>query len=208
MIRIIDQASRLRYRDTLDQFFRFRHDIFVKECGWTDFDLDGEREQDRYDDEHAVYGVALTGDDRIAGCMRFYPSTQPHMLNDTFAYLVDGPVPEQDDIVELSRLAVAREKRDGYTYCELFAGLQEYCLEEGYVGVTAVIRAYRLPVVQGAGLTVHPLGLPRDVNGEKLVAVMYEVNEPTLHRLRAAGRLAGPVLERSMPVEDAVRRIA
>lgn len=208
MIRIIDQASRLRYRDTLDQHFRFRHDIFVKECGWTDFDLDGEREQDRYDDEHAVYGVALTGNDRVVGCMRLYPSTQPHMLSETFAHLVEGPVPSQDDVVELSRLAVARDKRDGYTYCELFAGLQEYCLEEGYSGITAVIRAYRVPVVQGAGLTVHPLGLPRDVGGEKLVAVLYEVNEETLDRLRTSGRLTESVLERSMPIEHTIRRRA
>lgn len=208
MIRVIDQANRLRYRDTFDKLSRFRHDIFVKECGWTDFDLDGEREADSYDDEHALYGVSLTEDDRVIGCLRLYPSTMPHMLAETFAYLVEGPVPQQSDIAELTRLAIARDKRDGRTYYEMFAGLQELCLQEDYVGATAVIRAYRMPVVQGAGITVHPLGLPRDVDGEKLIAVMYEINEASLERVRAAGGLTGSVLEHKMPVEDIVRRRA
>lgn len=205
MIRIIDQASRLRYRETLDKHFRLRHDIFVKELGWKDFDVDGEREQDPYDDGNAVYCVSLAANDRVVGCLRLYPSTEPHMLSEVFDYLVEGPVPEQSDVVEMTRLAIARDKRLGPTYYEMFAGLQEYCLEEGFVGATAVIKANRVPVVQSAGMIVHPLGLPRDVEGDKLIAVMYEINEGSLADLRKNGGLTGPVLERSMPVEDIVR---
>ena len=208
MIRVIDQANKLRYRETYDKLARFRHDVFVKECGWKDFDVDGEREADRYDDEKAVYAVSLAPDDRVVGCFRLYPSTEPHMLADAFAYLVEGQVPQQSDIIELTRLAVARDKRDGRVYQEIFAGLQEYGVQEGYVGATAVIRSHRMPVVQGTGITVHPLGLPRDVEGEKLIAVLYEINEASLARVRAGGAIAGPILEHNMPVEEIVRRRA
>lgn len=208
MIRVIDHANLLRHRDTFDRLQRFRHDIFVKECGWKDFDIDGERERDQWDDHRAVYGVSLGEDDRVIGCLRLYPTTEPHMLSETFAYLVEGPVPEQSDIVELTRLAVARDKRDSRTYHEMFAALQEMGLQEGYVGATAVIRAYRMPVVQGAGITVHPLGLPREVDGEKLIAVLYEINEVSLERVRKAGGITGTVLEHKMPIEEIVRRRA
>lgn len=208
MIRVIDQARKLRHRDTWDKLARFRHDIFVKECGWKDFDVDGEREADPYDDENAVYAVSLTTEDRVVGCFRLFPTTEPHMLNEAFAYLVEGSVPQQSDIIELTRLAVARDKRDGRVYQEIFAGLQEIGLQEGYVGATAVIRAHRVPVVQGAGITVHPLGLPRDVEGDKLIAVLYEISEASLARVRAVGGLSGTVLEHKMPIEDIVRRRA
>lgn len=208
MIRVIDQANKLRYRETFDRLARFRHDIFVKECGWKDFDVDGEREADDYDDENAVYAVSLAGDDRVVGCFRLYPTTEPHMLADAFAYLVEGQVPQQSDVIELTRLAVARDKRDGRAYQEIFAGLQEYGLQEGYIGATAVIRSHRMPVVQGVGITVHPLGLPRDVEGEKLIAVLYEINEASLARVRSVGGIEGSVLEHMLPVEDIVRRRA
>ncbi|ABD86273.1 acyl-homoserine-lactone synthase [Rhodopseudomonas palustris] len=194
MIRVIDQANQLRYREILERQFRFRHEIFVKERGWTDFEKDGRYEVDQYDNEKTVYVVALD-DERVIGCFRLYPTQAPHMLSEVFSYLVDGAVPQRSDMLEMTRMSVSRDRRGGSTYYELLAGLQEYGLQQGLCAVTAVIRSFRMPVVQDAGFRVHPLGLPREVNGETLMAVMFEIGEDSLERVRRTAGIGVPVLE-------------
>ncbi len=84
MIRVIDHANRLRYREnSLDRQFRFRHEIFVRERGWTDFDKDGEYEVDQYDNEKTVYHVALDDNEKVIGWNRpSYPTLDPHMTSE------------------------------------------------------------------------------------------------------------------------------
>ena len=205
MIRVIDQANQLRYRDTLEGQFRFRHDIFVKERGWTAFDQDGRYEVDQYDNEKTVYVVALD-DERVVGCFRLYPTDAPHMLSEVFPYLVEGPVPQRSDFMEMTRISVSRDRRHSGTYYQLLAGLQEYGLQHGLTAVTAVIRLFRMPVVQNAGFKVHPLGLPRDVDGETLVAVMFEIDEESLVRIRRTAGVTGPVLEPTIQPAHSLRR--
>jgi acyl-homoserine lactone synthase len=195
MIRVIDGASSLRYRETLERQFRFRHEIFVRERGWTDFDQDGKYEVDQYDNEKTIYHVALDDNENVTGCFRLYPTTSPHMISEIFPYLVEGAVPERSDIFEMTRISVARDKRHGNTYYELLAGLQEYGLAQGLSAVTAIIRLFRMPVVQMAGFTVHPLGLPKEVDGETLVAVKFDIDEESLERIRVTAKVTGSIFE-------------
>lgn len=206
MIRVIDQSNRDAFADTLEEQFRFRHAIFVKERGWTDFEQEGRYEVDQYDNEKTIYFVALDDDERVTGCFRLYPSTSPYMLSEHFAHLIDGDPPSQPDIFEMTRISVARDRRGSGTYQRLLAGLQEYCLEEGIIGAAALIRLHRLPAVQMTGFDVKPLGLPHMVDGEQLIAVMFEINQKSLERARAAGNLTGAVLERNL--EKVTRRLA
>ncbi|MBB5049281.1 acyl-homoserine lactone synthase [Rhodopseudomonas rhenobacensis] len=205
MIRVIDQANQLRYRETLERQFRFRHEIFVKERGWTAFEQDGRYEVDQYDNEKTIYVVALD-DERVVGCFRLYPTQAPHMISEVFSYLVDGPVPQRSDLLEMTRISVSRDKRGGGTYYELLTGLQEYGLQQGLSAVTAVIRSFRMSVVQDAGFRVHPLGLPREVEGETLIAVMFEIGEDSLERIRRTAGITGPVLERAAQPAEALQR--
>ncbi|HEY0329054.1 MAG TPA: acyl-homoserine-lactone synthase [Rhodopseudomonas sp.] len=206
MIRVIDQANQLRYRETLERQFCFRHEIFVKERGWTAFEQDGRYEVDQYDNENTIYVVALDDDERVIGCFRLYPTQAPHMLSEVFSYLVDGPVPQRSDVLEMTRISVSRDKRGGRTYYELLTGLQEYGLQQGLSAVSAVIRSFRMSVVQDAGFRVHPLGLPREVNGETLIAVTFEIGEDSLERIRHTAGVTGPVLEQVTQPAGALQR--
>ena len=199
MIRVIDQASRLRYRETLDLHFRFCHEIFVRERGWTDFEKDGQYEVDQYDNEKTIYHVALDDKENVTGCFRLYPTTSPHMISEVFPHLVDGAILERPDVFEISRISIARNKRHGNTYYQLLAGLQEYGLQEGLSAVTAVIMLHRMPVVQAAGFTVHPLGLPKEVGGEMVLAVRFDIDEESLSRVRRTAQVTGSVLESNQP---------
>lgn len=195
MIRVIDHANRLRYRETLDRQFRFRHEIFVRERGWTDFDKDGEYEVDQYDNEKTVYHVALDDNEKVIGCFRLYPTLDPHMTSEVFPQLVDGQLLQRSDVLEMTRISVARDRRHGNTYYELLTGLQEYGLQQGLSGVIAIIRLFRMPVVQNAGFSVHPLGMPQEIDGETLIAVKFDIDEPSLDRIRRTAQVNGSVLE-------------
>jgi hypothetical protein len=57
------------YGDELQQYFRLRHDIFVEERGWKDLHRPDGLEIDRYDNEHAVYLLAIDRE-RVVGGQR------------------------------------------------------------------------------------------------------------------------------------------
>jgi len=194
MIRVIDRVSRDRFRRSLDQQFRLRREIFVAERGWTDFDR-GAYEMDQYDTEDAVYLVTLDAGETVVGGMRLHPTLKPHMLSETFAHMVDGPVPQRSDIWELTRFALAASARNSRTYCELFLGLLEYGLGEGLSGTTALMRTLRIPVIQAIGMKVAPLGLPQPIDGELQTAVLIEMSEESLTRVRRSAGRPESVLE-------------
>jgi len=203
MIRIVDHENRTRYAKSLDQHFRMRHQIFVQERGWKDFDR-GTIETDDYDNEHAVYGLAIDNHDDVVGCFRLYPTTLPHMLSEQFAWMVDGPVPQRSDLLEASRYSIMQGRRDSRTYQELFLGIVEYCLSQGITGATALARTLRVPILQSIGMIVRPLGLPADVDGESNVAVLMETSEESLARIRKNAGVTGSVLESAETVASRV----
>jgi acyl-homoserine lactone synthase len=203
MIRIVNRDNRGRYAKSLDQHFRMRREIFVRERGWTDLDR-GTIETDQYDDDHTVYALSVDAGDVVIGCFRLYPTTLPHMLGDKFAWMVDGPVPQRTDINEATRFAIAKNRRDSRTYHELFIGMLEYGLSEGLSGITAVMRTLRIPVLQGIGISVQPLGLPHQIDGESNTAVIYEVCHESLTRLRKSAGVFDSVLENNAALANRV----
>lgn len=194
MIRIVDLDSRLRHARSLEQHFRLRHEIFIHEKGWKEFDR-GTFESDSYDDDNATYMLQLDRNEDVIGCFRLYPSTLPHMLSDHFAWMVDGAVPCRADILEATRFAIKKDRRNSFTYHELFLGMIEYGLQGGIGGITAVMRTLRIPILQSIGMRVRPLGLPHDVDGESHCAVLYEVSDEVLAALRKSAGVHDSVLE-------------
>lgn len=90
MIEIIHSGNASQFEDLLDKQFRLRHEIFVGERGWSNFNVDGVHEKDQYDDDAAIYLVAADGAGSVAGGFRLYPTVLPHMLSEHFPQLIDG----------------------------------------------------------------------------------------------------------------------
>jgi acyl-homoserine lactone synthase len=195
MIRVIDRANRRRFIRTLEQQFRLRHEIFVKERGWKEFDRDGIYEMDQYDDENATYLISVDEYDEVVGSSRIYPTALPHMLSEQFPALVDGAVPQRIDLVEFTRLAICKSQRGTQIYHEQFLGLQEFCLDQGMSGATTLIRTHRIPIVQKAGMNVTPLGLSQEINGEMCTAILIEASEEILMRMRNVAGISRSVME-------------
>jgi acyl-homoserine lactone synthase len=205
MIRVIDRTNRHRFIRTLDLHFRLRHEVFVKERGWKDFDRDGVYEKDQYDNDDATYLISVDERENVVGSFRLYPTVLPHMLSEQFPAMIDGAVLRRIDILELTRLAICRSQRGTQTYFELFLALQEYCLEQGISGATNLVRTHRIPVVQKAGMNIIPLGLSREIDGEMCTAALLEVSEDVLQRMRKISGISGTVMEDG---ERPLRRIA
>jgi acyl-homoserine lactone synthase len=184
MIEIINSGNAKRHGDLLDKQFRLRHEIFVKDRGWTDFDIDGTHERDQYDDDAAVYLVAADPTGNVAGGYRLYPTVLPHMLSEQFPHLVEGAIIRRSDVLELTRFAMRKSERRSRHYFELLAAIQEYGLMEGLSGFTSVINPLRIPILQGVGFEIEPLGLPAMIDGESTIAVLFHVNEQCHARVR------------------------
>jgi acyl-homoserine lactone synthase len=179
----------------MDRQFRLRHEVFVKERGWTEFERDGFYEKDQYDNEAAVYVIAADDKDNVAGGFRLYPTTLPHMLAEHFPILVDGAIPQRRDVLELTRFAMRKTERRSRHYFELLVAIQEYGLDEGLAGYTSVINPLRLPILQGFGFEIEPLGLPQMIQGEAAIAVLFSVSESCLSRVRKSVDIEASVLD-------------
>jgi acyl-homoserine lactone synthase len=204
MIRVVDSGNRRQFSDILHGQFRLRHDIFVKERGWTEFEIDGIYEKDRYDNDSAVYVIAADEAEDVAGGFRLYPTTLPHMLTEHFSNLVEGKIPRQSDVLELTRFAMRKTERRSHRYFELLLAIQEYGLRKSLSGYTSVINTQRISILQSFGFDIEPLGLPQTMDGETIIAVLFHVNEGCLSRIRKSANIHTSVFESAI----AERRIA
>lgn len=197
MIRVIDASNKALFAHSLDQLFRLRHDCFVKERGWREFDKDGVYEQDQYDNDNAAYLAALDEHSDVVGCMRIYPTILPHMLSEQFSHLIDGPVPSSEHIIEMTRLAIRPGKRRGRAYHELMIGVYEYCLTRQMIGATVLMRWLRMPLVHEIGFVPDPLGPVHIMDNDPVIPVLFPVNEAVLERVRKRTDIPYPVTEDS-----------
>ncbi|MBV8851002.1 MAG: GNAT family N-acetyltransferase [Methylobacteriaceae bacterium] len=198
MIYALTPENRDLYRHFVEQQFQLRHSIFVKEKGWKEFERQSVYEMDQYDDEEAIYLLAVE-EDRVFAGFRLYPTVRSHMLSSAFPQLVEGKIPQGPDILEWSRIFIVREKRDSGVYYELGSAMHEFCFARNIKSVTAVIQMARLAVMRNAGFAVRPLGLPKDIGGQPFLAVQVAVREEALEAVRRAGDIQGPVIVNDIP---------
>lgn len=194
MIRFINCENRHHFVETMDQLFRVRREVFVDERGWREFDT-GLHERDCYDDDDASYVVALDKDGCAAGCFRLYPTTLPHMLSESFAFTVDGPVIRRSDVMEMTRFHLRKDWRHREAYLELMAAIPEIGLELGLTGIAALVQTLRIPVMRATGLSVKPLGLPQIIDGLSHTAILLEVDQQALDRVNATRGVTASVFE-------------
>jgi acyl-homoserine lactone synthase len=98
-IHVITKDNKSLYEDKIQQYYSLRHEIFFKERGWKELErLDG-LEIDSYDNEHAIYLLAID-QDRVVGGQRLYPTILPDMISEVFAHMAGRGIPQATDIFE------------------------------------------------------------------------------------------------------------
>lgn len=194
-IHVVTKANRARYADLVELQHKVRHDIFVGERGWKTIERPDGRDVDAYDDEHAIYLLAVDGS-KLVGGQRLYPTTRAHMLSEVFPHLVQvrRGLPTGHDVYEWTRYFVIRERRTGRTDCRLLAAMQQYCLDEGISSVTAVAETWWLPRVHMVGFKTKPLGVPQMIEGQPTIAVEVPISSESLASVRSHAGLRGAAL--------------
>ncbi|WP_247440019.1 acyl-homoserine-lactone synthase [Bradyrhizobium sp. 139] len=138
------------------------------------------REVDTYDNEDAVYLLALENC-RVLGGSRLYPTTKPTLMSEVFPHLAAVRGCPSDPLVwEWSRFFVSRERRDGAFNLQLMAAAQEFCLDQGIERLCLVMETWWLPRFHDIGFIVTPLGLPTLVEHSWTMAATIEVHQESL----------------------------
>jgi len=204
MIHLVTPENDYLYRNEMEQAYRLRHQVFVKEMGWENLAKPDGREIDQFDNKHAVHMI-YAEQGKVLGYQRFLPSTRPHLLSEVMPELCDGERPVGPHIWEWTRFCVERSRREqGRAVCPITNMLLTAAVEWGLeCGITQLIiqtnPTWLLRMVQ-LHFRPMPLGLPQKIGGEEIIAVMATFDGRTLNRLREMGgsrrRVLAETLER------------
>lgn len=179
MLHLIKGTADAHSRELLEMHYRLRHDIFVRERGWTELCRPDGREVDDYDTPETVYLLA-THRNEMAGGYRFIPTTRPHLLLDHFSHLVEGPVPCGGSIWEWSRFFIRREFRGGPLFRELIKAVAPTCKTLGIDTLTCVIEPDWIDRFEAAGFSYRTLGPFAQSGRMRLAAAELKMDQASL----------------------------
>jgi acyl-homoserine lactone synthase len=189
MLHAVTHENRSLYQAQLEQGYKLRYEIFVKERKWNNLQREDQREIDQFDTEDAIHLLALTGHDQhvVGGC-RLLPTVKPYLLTDIFPQLCQRPIPRGPAIFEWGRLYVAPAHREGHAMSvistQIMAGMVEFCLDHGIEQLAVVSELYWLPRFLALGLAPEPLGLPQAVENIPTLAYTLVPTEEALATIR------------------------
>lgn len=200
MLHVVTAENRCLYERQVEESFHIRHKIYVEERGWRDLDRPDKREVDQFDNDDAIYLLALDERTRrVIGGSRLIPTLKPHLMSDVFPQLASmRQLPRSADIFEWTRFYVISERREPHAIsdvaCTIMCGVQEYCLENGIVQLSIVTEPFWIPRFARLGWNPKPLGLPIHWHGMEVVGITVDIAETALGETRQVRNFLGPVL--------------
>jgi len=178
-VHVVRRDNLQLYHDEMEQCFRGRYEVCVRERGWTELERPDGRETDQFDTEDAVHLLAIDSRQVIGG-IRLNPSTGPTLLSEVFSFLSAGPLIRSPDVYDKTRLWVAKQRRGGprpSVESYLMAGCVEFGLALGLKSILSICEPWRVARNEKLGWTLRLLGPPHDINGLPCVAVEKFVSE-------------------------------
>lgn len=190
MLHMVDPFDPAEEREVLRRMFEARKEVFVDLLGWDVPVLDGRYEIDQFDDEHAIYLVVAGRDGSHLASARLLPTTRPHILADLYGELCEEDVPRGSDIYEVTRFCLDRRidaaaRRDARD--RLIGALAGFGAAHDINRYTGVADMGWFQQILAFGWRCRPLGLPRMIDGQMLVALAIEIDEETPRLLAEAG---------------------
>ena len=190
MLLSVDGANRITERVALRAMFAARKKVFVDLLKWDVPVLAGRFEIDQFDDEHARYIILLDAGGRHLASTRLLPTSRLGILSELYPELSDGPLPEGDDVFEITRFCLSpectsRERRAIRN--QLVTAIARYALTAGIKTYTGVADMNWLRQILDFGWECSLLGEPKAVGRALLGALRIDIDVHTLARLAAAG---------------------
>ena len=181
-VHIITAANRALYGEMLAGMHRQRHALFVETYQWSALQSVDGLEIDEYDDEHAVYFLAIE-DDQLFGSFRMLPAWRRSLTKDRFAHFVTTePLPVEPDTWEWTRWVpgpLSRPRDLIRSRRALFLASLEFAASRGVVSYAAVCDLRCAGELEELGWSPRPLGMPTPYPEGVAVAIRWPV-EPGL----------------------------
>lgn len=157
-----------------DELGCYRHKVFIKHLGWQ---LDAGdalpgREFDQFDHADTRYIIALDALQRVHGCARLLPTSQPYLMSEVFGFLCDRAVPRRSDTWEISRFA-ASSLENGKLPMRVFWNSLHNAWALGATEVVAVTTPALERYFLRHGVQLSRLGQPQRVNRDHVVALSF-----------------------------------
>ncbi|CAB3728365.1 acyl-homoserine-lactone synthase [Paraburkholderia rhynchosiae] len=175
-----------------DALAQYRHQIFVKQLGWSLPMADDQFERDQYDRDDTVYVVAHDETGSICGCARLLPTTRPYLLKDLFPSLLAETMsaPESPRIWELSRFAASPLTacgQDGgnlaWVFGPMLASVVRCAAQLGARQLIGVTYASMERLFRRIGVHAHRAGPAQCIDGRMVVACWIDIDSQTLSAL-------------------------
>ena len=197
MIHVVNSSNADEYQGYLSELWNQRYSVFVEKMGW-DLDCAAGEERDQFDAKDTIYLLSINEKGQLKGAMRLLPTTENHLMTETFSHLCAEGVPKGHGVWEVSRIysLTARHmmlERDN-TISELICGLYEYALLSGIKQISCVASMVLFPTILKAGWNVTPLGLPDVVDGEVILAFLIDLTEQHFPAVKYARGIEESVL--------------
>jgi acyl-homoserine lactone synthase len=196
MIHVVTVANRHLYRAQLAEMHQLRRVHFIEERGWNDLTVVDGGEYDDFDDDLAVYLLALGPAAEVLGSLRARPTTDKCMLKDAFPELIgfDQPPVSGPDVWELTRsfsthAARAMVKKSGVRITpDVLLSAMEWANDAGIERLVAVIDLAAFAFTRSRGWNIRMTGLPLDTREGPIIGVEFA---NTTADIEAGRRLAG-----------------
>ncbi|WP_313802564.1 acyl-homoserine-lactone synthase [Sphingobium sp.] len=190
MIQVFQGALAVGVNATFDAMHRDRKRIFVDLLKWDVPVVKDCFEIDQFDDDRAVYLIAVDPDGHHHGSIRLLPTEGAHILGSVFPWLCDGEVPRSQHIFEISRGCLSPRLRAPERLAvrnALTTAAVEYALLHEIHAFTCIADSGWLSQILSLGWDCWPLGLPQKVGRVLTGALRINIGSDTPHRLREAG---------------------
>jgi acyl-homoserine lactone synthase len=193
VMRLIEGADNPGHAGLLNDMFRLRHDVFIKEMGWK-LRTENGLERDQYDNSHTLYLVESDDSGEVIACVRMNSAAFPTMLSEVFPEMCEGGAPNSATTWELTRGAIARSVRKSKHFGAIECATIEAALLFGVTKACGLFSVDLLGKKMRTGLDATPLGLPRMIDGEPHVAAEFPMDRETLLKTGALYRISGPAI--------------
>lgn len=164
--------------ETVLQIMRFRKRILVDRYGWN-LRIAGDLERDEFDTDEAVHGAIFEGPE-IKACFRLSRTDFPYLAREQFGHLATNkPYPQSSAVWEISRLAVAEDRRPFETVLYTYSAIFHFARSRGAASLVAFADLAKERLVTRIGIVTDLLGPPTEIGkdrfGRPIVVVAGEL---------------------------------
>lgn len=182
-----------RYADhshLLRQMHRLRCLVFRQRLGW-DVSITNGAEEDEYDSLGPTYILAVTDEERVAGCARLLPAIGPTMLVRTFPQLLaTGSLNASARMIESSRFCVDTSLPGGrgegqlhFATLTMFAGIIEWSMANGYDEIVTATDLRFERILNRAGWPMRRIGNPKPIGNTVAIAGILPADRASFDRV-------------------------